>query len=71
MSSSQNGGGGRFPSFDPNDPTFRVHAEALRSQQEEAETSEDRPDIDDHLYELLLKNVSKNQPLSEEELQVN
>lgn len=64
--------------IDPQDLTFQVHAEAMREVQREEEENQSsfRQDdvafrqINERIYFLLLKNVSREDPLTPEEVQV-
>ncbi len=61
----------------PHDVTLQVHADAIREIEKEQQGTNERNDedinfrqINEHIYHLLLKNVSKDDPLSPEEVQV-
>lgn len=56
---------------DPNDVTLRAHADALRFAAKSASNDDDLSQrLDDRLFFLLLKNVSRDDPMSTEEKQV-
>lgn len=56
---------------DPNDLTLHTHAEAMRFASKSASNDDDLSQrLDDRLYFLLLKNVSRDDPMSTEEKEV-
>lgn len=50
------------------DATIQVHSDALKYVQSARETQ--NVVLDDNIYRLLMKNVSRNDPLTREEAQV-
>lgn len=63
--------------LDPHDTTLQVHAEALREIQKDNDNSSAPEEedinfrqINEKIYYLLIKNVSRDSPLTPEEVQV-
>lgn len=67
------GEGYQSQSFDANDLTIHVHNEAMRHISRSEAPSEDESEIheiNENIYRLLLKNVSRDDPLTPDELRV-
>lgn len=63
--------------LDPHDTTLHVHAEALREIEKENDNGSNPEEedinfrqINEKIYYLLIKNVSRDSPLTPEEVQV-